>query len=168
MYWSYISLKCVSNIASSERSCGLSDPLTFFGQEQAETLGEQWADVRIDQLWASTLERAYVTADVLSQHNKDHPETKRFDCLKECLDRAEATNKGEYAVRRAIRRHGVNLCDHPQINRDNWKPNVDALLDDIPHVVFVSHGGFLSHLCEFLYSKEDDDWRCWDYDNTAW
>jgi broad specificity phosphatase PhoE len=164
---SLVSLKCVSNV-ESKLSCGLSDPLTALGHEQAETLGEKWADLRIDQLWASNLERAYVTADVLSKHNKGHPKTRRFDFLNECLDRDDATDEGMHAVRLAIKDHGVDLCERPPVGRDNWTQSDNSLLDGIPHVAFVSHGGFLSHLCEFLYFKEEDSWRCWFYDNTAW
>lgn len=68
-----MSYKCDGNI------CGwLGDdapnPLTERGQIQAETLGKEWVDVRIDHLLSSPSQRAHNTAKALSEHNKCHPE----------------------------------------------------------------------------------------------
>lgn len=41
---------------------------------EADSLGRQWANVRIDALYSSTLERAYDTATAITKHNIGHPE----------------------------------------------------------------------------------------------
>jgi broad specificity phosphatase PhoE len=45
------------------------DILTEYGRKQAERLGKEWRDVRIDVLHASTLQRAHATALQIAKHN---------------------------------------------------------------------------------------------------
>jgi broad specificity phosphatase PhoE len=47
------------------------DSLTRRGMEQAEQLGNDWKDVRIDVLQSSTLQRAHLTALGIARHNHD-------------------------------------------------------------------------------------------------
>jgi broad specificity phosphatase PhoE len=48
--------------------------LTELGRDQADSLGRNWADTRIDHLLSSPYQRAHDTAKALSSHNKGHPE----------------------------------------------------------------------------------------------
>jgi broad specificity phosphatase PhoE len=47
------------------------DSLTEYGRQQAERLGNDWKNVHIDALHASTLQRAYDTALQIAKHNRD-------------------------------------------------------------------------------------------------
>jgi broad specificity phosphatase PhoE len=47
--------------------------LSELGKSQAKELGEEWKDVRIDNLYSSTLKRAYNTALAISTQNKAQP-----------------------------------------------------------------------------------------------
>lgn len=53
------------------------------GRIQAECLGEAWANVRIDALYSSTLERAYDTAAEIAKHNIKHPDIEQMEILVE-------------------------------------------------------------------------------------
>ena len=57
--------------------------LTELGKAQAEDLGKNWADVHIDYIYTSPLERAKDTALALARHNKAHPKVIESVKLKE-------------------------------------------------------------------------------------
>jgi phosphohistidine phosphatase SixA len=57
--------------------------LTPEGLEAADALGKEWSNVRIDHIYASSLERAVQTAEKISEHNIDHPKVEQNDELKE-------------------------------------------------------------------------------------
>jgi len=49
-------------------------PIHWLQLDQADSLGRDWADARIDHLLSSPLQRALDTAKALSSHNEGHPE----------------------------------------------------------------------------------------------
>ncbi|KIM76346.1 hypothetical protein PILCRDRAFT_91610 [Piloderma croceum F 1598] len=53
------------------------DPLTELGKKQAECLGNNWKDVHIDDLYSSTLDRAYDTACQICMQNHASLEIKK-------------------------------------------------------------------------------------------
>jgi len=72
--------ECVSN---ASHYIDRPDPLTPRGLEQAKALGEEWANVRIDALYSSPLQRAHHTAREISTQNMGHPEIIKDSNLEE-------------------------------------------------------------------------------------
>jgi len=66
--------QCEGNLDMSWLADNDPNPLTETGRRQADSLGRDWADVRIDHLLSSPLQRAHDTAKALSSHNEGHPE----------------------------------------------------------------------------------------------
>jgi probable phosphoglycerate mutase len=67
--------KCEGNVTGgSWKGDDAPSPLTEAGRHQAELLGKNWKDTRIDHLVSSPLSRAHDTAKALSDHNEGHPE----------------------------------------------------------------------------------------------
>ena len=68
-------LQCLGNANRSRQWQGdyHPDPLTERGQNQAVSLGKNWADTHIDHLWSSPHLRAHDTAKALSSYNQGHP-----------------------------------------------------------------------------------------------
>jgi broad specificity phosphatase PhoE len=57
--------------------------LTYLGREQAEQLGKEWTNVRIDQLYSSTLVRALDTARQIAKYNQGTPEIEQSEQIVE-------------------------------------------------------------------------------------
>jgi Histidine phosphatase superfamily (branch 1) len=77
-----IPLKSQGNV--SERWIDEPDPLSLHSEEQAKTLGEQWANVHIDHLFSSKLQHAVQTAQAISTHNNtSHPPVEETDKIVE-------------------------------------------------------------------------------------
>jgi broad specificity phosphatase PhoE len=74
-------IKCTSNIYGTFQVNDAVDPLTEYGRIEAERLGKEWIDVRIDHLLSSPFERACDTAKALSEQNKSHPEVDTSELL---------------------------------------------------------------------------------------
>src|SRR6266568_8170248 len=70
----WIVRKCEGNVNTSWEADDAPNPLTATGRHQADSLGRDWADARIDHLLSSPLQRAHDTAKALSSHNEGHPE----------------------------------------------------------------------------------------------
>ncbi|KAF9512112.1 hypothetical protein BS47DRAFT_1345919 [Hydnum rufescens UP504] len=173
--------QCVSNATKAWNEDDDPDPLTEVGRFQAESLGKEWANTRIDYLMSSPLERAHDTAKALSDHNETHPEVHTLSLLVERqygrrvpqlmrynqrAGREELTGRsaysfgvvlegavlrGEIVIRSVLQTRGV-ISEPPEFFTNKKTTTTPAVLPDgIPHVVIVSHNVFLSELYEKLH-----------------
>jgi len=168
--------KCYSNV---ELWGGSDDSLTETGRLQAETLGKDWADTHIDHLLSSPLQRAHDTAKALSSHNEGHSEIIVNPLLEErrfgdiayrvmqsnalpLRDRSptqdgESMNmvamRAEAITRMILREYAIELSEIPEFFLKKKTTDTPAVLPDgVPHVVIVSHNGFLMEFYDKLYS----------------
>ncbi|KAF8588158.1 phosphoglycerate mutase-like protein [Ramaria rubella] len=73
-----------SNLYTGQRSMqNEDDELTPHGVAQAQELGEQWADVRIDKIYSSHTKRAVGTANAIAERNRSKPELVQSNKLRE-------------------------------------------------------------------------------------
>lgn len=105
-------LKCLGNANGTFQEDRAPNPLTDLGRQQAESLGKQWEDARIDHLFSSPLHRAHDTAKALSDLNEGHPEIIIRDDLVERRFGAKLAHLKELGHRFA-REFREELTGHP-------------------------------------------------------
>jgi broad specificity phosphatase PhoE len=188
-----LALQCQSNVSGT---AGIEDPLTEYGIEQAERLGNNWKDVHIDALHASTLQRAHDTALRIVKHNHDttlkvttddrYKEWNRgySDCARdfdaetnrdhrplggESLD--DVSSRARLSLTMLLTKYGKELDDRPKEFLDKNKiDSPNDLPQDLPHIVLVSHKVFLVELYNSMVGW-NADYPCektWDYGNVDW
>ena len=162
-------LQCESNCSKKVEG----DPLTDYGREQAHHLGNDWKDVCIDVLHASTLQRASQTANEIPKGNhNDNLEVRTYDIyVEEDTDQSISgaltphdyqLPGGESIEQVALRAKQslVTLLEKYAKKLDEpFKEFLDKVVIDspnelptsIPHVVVVRHNRFLSKFYDSMY-----------------
>jgi broad specificity phosphatase PhoE len=135
--------------------------LTEVGRSQAEALGKEWANTRIDYLTSSHLERAHDTAKALSDHNEGHPEVHIEPLLEErrygrrvpelmrydsTAGREELTGRSAYSLEGGIKR------SHRPAEGGESLEGVALRGESI--IRLLLHRGVISEPPEFLTNKE--------------
>jgi probable phosphoglycerate mutase len=159
-------LKCHSNINGRKESIEDDgpDPLTENGRFQAETLGKNWADTRIDLLVSSPLTRAHDTAKALSDHNKGHP---KIVTLHELVERKYGRKvlrlmRGDYGAAR-FELTGKTPHGSGPLSRFHTPAEGGESLDDVAQRaeriirLILSKGVDLSEAPEFFLNKKTTD-----------
>lgn len=168
------------------------DPLTDYGAEQAQHLGNDWKDVHIDILHSSTLQRAHHTAIKIAEHNHNTKLKVTTDEIYIEMEIGEAyfvdlldnhdyqpeggeslnqvSSRAKQSLVKLLAQYGKELDNPPKEFIDRVKidsPNV--LPEGIPHVVVVSHNAFLSEFYDSMYkwNKDCGMTNC-RYDNADW
>jgi hypothetical protein len=97
--------------------------LSFRGRHQAEKLGKEWANLRIDHLYSSTLERALDTAREIHKYNKYTTEIEQSEQLIErymgttFLQYAKEGN--QYALFKEAMGYAMGRCPASGLPRDH-------------------------------------------------
>ncbi|KIM90661.1 hypothetical protein PILCRDRAFT_811113 [Piloderma croceum F 1598] len=165
--------ECHSNVSDT---VGIEDSLTEYGREQAERLGNNWKDVHIDALHASTMQRAHDTALRIAKHNHDttlkvttddryeewnrgftsasnlNAETMGLETNRDhrpCGGESldDVASRARLSLTMLLTKYGKELDDYPKEFLD--KNEIDSpndLPQDLPHIVLVSHKIFLTEL----------------------
>lgn len=141
------------------------NPLTERGRRQADSLGKDWADTRIDHLLSSPLHRAHDTAKALSSHNEGHPEIELHPALVErryggkvvrlmqdgCTTSAQEELRGCSFPFEPLRR------DHCPAEGGESMEMVAFRAEAIIHFVLNKYGVSLSEAPEFVLEKKKTD-----------
>ena len=97
--------------------CG-SCELTCWGRSEAEELGTEWTNVRIDQLYSSTLVRALDTARQIAKYNQVTPEIEQSEQIVKrylgtaCAQYIKEDNEAAFRKEIMVVKNGLPLRDH--------------------------------------------------------
>ncbi|ADU29085.1 Phosphoglycerate mutase [Evansella cellulosilytica DSM 2522] len=137
-------------------------PLSNLGKKQALLVGEAFANVNLDALYSSDLDRAIKTAEAIKEHHP-HLTLNTWPVLREVglgplegQPREDVLKIYPFLKHKSILTSGIPGTEQLHEITNRCKITVDYLLSHHKNdtVAIVAHGGFISILIMYLIAKE--------------